>query len=187
MSEWDWLVDVGLGVLDYQSSSNAMDDSRDSLEEGFTRQNPWAAYQPAAGAGLMNLLANPGNIVDTPGYQFSYDQGLQSLFAKQAASGNRFSGRALEESMQFGQGLASQIYNQEMNRYAGLAGANFPNSGGMALGQGQSQLNQQDSFNQGYFWNNLFNKIPRGGGGSTAPSGGGGGNWLDPYSEDAVN
>jgi len=162
MSDWwdEWgedLFGVGVDLWNQQSSSDAIDSSRDDLEQGFQRQNPWSVYQPMMGAGLMNLLSDPGQVVNTPGYQFAYDQGLQSLFAKQAATGNRFSGGAMVDTMKFGQGLASQMYNQEANRYAQLSGAMQPIQGGNTLGQNNSALTQQQSYNQGYFWNNLFN------------------------------
>lgn len=187
----------------YEESQDAIKDSKEDVRQGFQMQNPWSQYQPAMGAGLLSLLADPSRITQTPGYQFSYDQGLQALMAKQAATGNRFSGRALKESMAFGQGLASQIYNQELNRYAQLAGATQPISGGIETGQALSQLGQQGAFNQGYFFNKLFenaagstpNTSPVTPNSSTAQPTTGSwldpqpttGNWLDPYNEDSVN
>lgn len=142
--------------LDQQRDAN--DASQQALEEGFLAQNPWSPYQPAMAASLMNVLADPSQITQTPGYQFAYDQGLQSLFAKQAQSGNRFSGRALTETMQFGQGLASQMWDSEVDRMASLAGAMNPVTGGVTTGQNMSQLNQQDAFNQAYFWQDLWDR-----------------------------
>ena len=155
----DWGSDVlgaGLQLYNADQSRDAMNDSRSAIESGLAFDNPWAQHQPAMGAGLVELLANPGRITETPGYQFAYDQGLQALFAKQAATGQRLSGRAQTETMQFGQGLASQMYNQEMNRYASLAGANQATTGGLTAGQNLGQLGQQQSFNEGYLLNNLF-------------------------------
>jgi hypothetical protein len=160
------VLNAGLQLYNYDQSQDAIKDSQQAVEQGFQRQNPWAQYQPAMGTGLVNLLADPSRITETPGYQFAYDQGLQALFAKQAATGQRLSGRALTETMQYGQGLASQMYNQEMSRYAQLAGATTPTTGGIATGQAQSQLGQQSAFNQGYFLNQLFQPNTR----STSPT-----------------
>ena len=163
MSWWDdWgsdLFEAGVSIYDYDQGQDAIDDSQDIIQEGFQQQNPWAQYQPAMGAGLMQILSDPSMITQTPGYQFAYDQGLQALGAKHASSGNRYSGRALTEAMQYGQGLASQMYNQEVNRYASYAGATTPNVGGIETAQNQSALNQQESFNTGYFLNNLLNNF----------------------------
>lgn len=154
--EVDYLQ-LGMDVYNYLNSEDAIEDSEADVKQGFQMQNPWSPYQPIMGAGLMQLLADPSSITQTPGYQFAYDQGLQSLFSKQAAAGNRFSGRALTETMQFGQGLAEQIYNSEMDRYAQLAGATNPIQGGITTGENLSQLGQQGSFNKGNFWNNFIN------------------------------
>lgn len=66
-------------------------------------------YQQLAqgGAGAMEALQQ------TPGYQFSYDQGLQALNRRRAAGGMLNSGNADTDAMKFGAGLASQTLNQE--------------------------------------------------------------------------
>ncbi len=174
----DWWQ-AGLDFYNYNQSQDAISDSENDIQEGFQMQNPWSQHQPAMGAGLMQLLANPGSITETPGYQFNYDQGLQALFAKQASTGNRFSGRALNESMQFGQGLASQMYNSEMDRYAKLAGAWNPVEGGVTTGEHQSALNQQGSFNQGNFLNSMLANFSNNN--TNVASQGNTPNWLDPY------
>lgn len=70
----------------------------------------------------------------TPGYQFSMDQGLQALNRRRAAGGMLNSGNADADAIQFGSGLASQTLGAEraaqmplMNLYSqgaqGVAGA----------------------------------------------------------------
>lgn len=143
-------------LLNFGMSTYANTQSQDALQEGFEQQNPWSKNQDAMGQKLMALLNDPSSIRDTPGYQFKLDQGTDAMRAQQAASGNRYSGRAMEEAAQFGTGLADQMYNQEMDRYAKLAGAYQGNTGGIETGMGQSQIGQQQSFNTGYFLNSLF-------------------------------
>jgi hypothetical protein len=138
-----------MALWNYNESQDANEQQSQDLQAGYQQANPWSMYQPAMGAGLVNLLADPSRITETPGYQFAYDQGLQALFAKQAATGQRMSGRAMTETMQYGQGLASQMYNQEMDRYASLAGANQGSTGN--IGGQQAALTDQANFNQGYF------------------------------------
>lgn len=174
------IVDMGLGILNYTQSQNAIDDQRSDIQAGFNQQNPWASQQKKYGQKLDSLLSDPSSIRDTPGYQFQLDQGTAALEARQAQSGNRFSGRALTEATTFGQGLASQMYNQEINRYMELAGVG-PNQGG--TGASMSALTDQENFNQGYFWNNLFDNMGSNNATSVTDQGG----WQDPYNEDAVN
>jgi hypothetical protein len=157
------ILDIGLGIM----SGNAIDKSQDAIEAGFEKQNPWSVHQPAMGTTLMELLSDPSKISETPGYQFAFDQGLDALHATQAARGGRFSGRAMEEAQQFGSGLASQMWNQEMNRYASLAGANQPITGGVTMGQDLSALNQADNYNQGYAITNILSNILKGSGNNT--------------------
>lgn len=62
------------------------------------------------------------DISQTPGYQFRYDEGLNALNNSLAASGNRFSGRAMKAAQEYGQGMASQEYQNQFNRLASLSG-----------------------------------------------------------------
>jgi hypothetical protein len=181
--EWgDPLIDAGMALWNYNESQDANEQQSQDLQAGYQQANPWSMYQPAMGAGLVNLLADPSRITETPGYQFAYDQGLQALFAKQAATGQRMSGRAMTETMQYGQGLASQMYNQEMDRYASLAGANQGSTGN--IGGQQAALTDQANFNQGYFLNQLFNT---GNTASTSPTDQGTGGTLNLYNNDPGN
>ena len=51
----------------------------------------------------------------TPGYQFALGQGLQALDRGAAARGNLLTGGTMEAEQQYGQGLASQTYQQTFN------------------------------------------------------------------------
>ena len=51
----------------------------------------------------------------TPGYQFAFQQGLQALDRGAAARGNLLTGGTGEAEQQYGQGLASQTYQQTFN------------------------------------------------------------------------
>lgn len=99
------------------------------------------------------------DVSQIPGYEFRMDQGINALNNSLAASGNRFSGRAMKAAQRYGQGLASQEYGQHFNRLAGLAGTgqsavgtsgqagmqtasgvgNALMRGGLAAGQAQAQ------------------------------------------------
>jgi hypothetical protein len=95
--------------------------------------DPFAQYRPGYAAQLQNLMSNPQSVTQTPGYQFNLAQGLQGLQAQQAAQGRLVSGGALLQGQQFGQQLASQTYNQQLQTLAGLSGATqSPASGATA-------------------------------------------------------
>jgi hypothetical protein len=85
--------------------------------------DPYAQYRPGNAAQLQNLLNNPNTITQTPGYQFNLSQGLQQQQAQQAAQGRLVSGGALLQSNAFGQQLAGQTYNQQLDTLARLSGA----------------------------------------------------------------
>lgn len=68
------------------------------------------------------------NLQNDPGYQFNLQEGNRALDRTQLARGGYFSGNALREAQQFGQGLADNTYNSAFNRalqgrQAGLTGA----------------------------------------------------------------
>lgn len=148
-----------LDVLGLWQNSQLSEDQAAAMQQGMAVQNPFNPYRQGFANELMGLQQNPGNIVNTPGYQFAYDQGLQSLFAKQGATGNRFSGQAMTESQQFGQGLASQMYNSEMDRLMQLSGASFSPSGGVQTAQNLSSIYSQDQFNQMQGYQSLIDRF----------------------------
>ena len=89
-----------------------------------TRQDmePWRAAGQQGLAGLQRLLASPDSIQDSAAYQWRFNQGLQGLDRSAAARGGLFSGGHSADLMRFGQGMASQEYNDQWNRLAGLSG-----------------------------------------------------------------
>ena len=82
-------------------------------------------------AGLMGLDVNgqPTNtpinydaFLNSPGYQFGLNQGLQGVQRQLAASGRSASGAGMKAATQYAQDYASQGFGQFYNRLAGLAG-----------------------------------------------------------------
>ncbi len=59
---------------------------------------------------------------NSPDYQFALQQGEQATLRNASALGNVRSGNTLAALTQYGQGLASQNFNQYTQRLAGLAG-----------------------------------------------------------------
>ena len=84
----------------------------------------------------------------TPGYQFRFNQGLKALDRSAAAKGNLMSGQTLAAAQEFGQNMASQEYQNQINRLQQTAGMSAPSVGqqaGLLAGMGQTlgQTGQQ--------------------------------------------
>lgn len=113
----------------------------------------------AGGNPLTSPLTSPFNptmqqLEQTPGYQFTLDQGLKGVQNSYAAKGLGSSGAAMKGAGDYASGLASNTYQQQFQNYwnqnksiydmltgqstAGLQAASSLASGGSALAQGQS-------------------------------------------------
>ena len=73
---------------------------------------------------LNELLQNPESVTSTPGYQFAYNQGLEAVNRTAAAKGQLGSGNRLYDLTKFGQGLASQTYNNTVSQLTNLLNRN---------------------------------------------------------------
>lgn len=91
----------------------------------------------AAGYGSLLTPFTPGDLTQTPGYQFNLSQGNQALDRQAAAKGNYFSGGALKDAETFGQGLADNTYNNAYNQYTQNQNNTYSKLAGQAAsGQG---------------------------------------------------
>lgn len=95
-----------------------------SFSDLLKTADPFAQYRGQYATKLNDLMSNPSSIQNTPGYQFAFDQGQGAMERSQAAKGMNLSGNALAELTKYGQGMASQQFNNMANLYSGLAGAN---------------------------------------------------------------
>lgn len=95
---------------------------------------------------LVDLFENPSRILDDPGYQQSFDQGIQAVERSSAAKGFTGSGNAAIALQTFGQSFSSQYLRDQQRLLAGLSGANVGNS--PAQGYSVAQSGFSDSFNQ---------------------------------------
>lgn len=111
---------------------------------------------------LTDMLGLTGDYSETvesfrnaPGYQFMFDQGQRSLDQSAAARGSLNSGAHQKALMGYGQGMADQSWQQQMNNLSGLLplgaqGAqgmmnNSQRFGDLTIGRGQAKdLNDQN-------------------------------------------
>lgn len=118
----------------------------------------------AAGYGSLGGPINPGDVANSPGYQFGLKQGQTTLNNQEVARGMSNSGQALKAALQYGTDYATTKYDDAFNREvanrsaqlnplqsaAGLgqtgastiaaSGSNFANQAGQnAIGAGNAQ------------------------------------------------
>lgn len=89
-----------------------------------------AASSAGGGAVQGGALANVIN--NSPDYKFAFDQGLQALQRSAAAGGTLISGGQLKAGQEFGQGLASQTFNNYVGHLQSLAGMGQASAAGQA-------------------------------------------------------
>lgn len=122
----------------------------------------FAPYRELGGMAAGNLrdiyLTGERDFEASPGYDFRYNEGLRALENNLAARGLLNSGRGIKALQQYGQGIASDEYNQGFNRFAQLAGMgqNAVAGQGAALNRA-GQYGMQGAANRASGYSNAFN------------------------------
>src|SRR5580700_5745402 len=118
---------LGANIYGISNSINLMQEA----QTAFNQSNPMGAYRPTYAADLLNLIQNPSSVTSLPGYQFQMGQGVQAIDRSAAAPGGTGFGSGAEGAAltQFGQGLASNFYNQQVGVLGNLAGAGISPTG----------------------------------------------------------
>lgn len=105
-----------------------------TYQQNQANLNPFMTSGTAAGNRLSDLLGvsqntgaegfgdfakryTPEDLTNDPGYQFRLAEGTKAINQSLGAKGGLFSGQALKEAQNFGQGLADQTYNDAYRRY----------------------------------------------------------------------
>jgi hypothetical protein len=107
-----------------------------------------------------------GNFVQSPGYQFQFDQGLRAVDAGAAAKGLTRSGATIKGEESFGQGLASQDFNTYYNNLFNLANmgesaAAKTGAGAITTGQGIAQTDTSAGLAQANIIGNEFSSLSK--------------------------
>lgn len=96
---------------------------------GLTAQEQYDRYLSGFSPRRIESVDQPvpdySAFIQSPDYQFAYDQGMRSVqqaLAKSGYGGPNDSGMAMKKLMRFGQGLASQQFSNYKNTLASLAG-----------------------------------------------------------------
>lgn len=92
-------------------------------------QNMLANLLGLNGGNPQSMLAN---LEQTPGYQFAFGQGQQALDRSAASRGLLLSGGQVKDATNYGQGMASQLYQQTIGNLTGYGQNQFSNLYNMA-------------------------------------------------------
>ena len=102
---------------------------------------PYRDAGASAVGGASNLLANPGSIVNDPGYKFGLDQGTQAIGSNAGAKGSYYSGATLKALERYGQDYAGTKLNDSFNRFTSVAQLGATGTAGTAAA-GSNYANQ---------------------------------------------
>ena len=106
---------------------------------------PWMEAGRGALSDLVSMYQDPSKTMEVlgndPAYQFRMQEGQKALERSAAARGGLSSGGTMKALARYGQGLASEEYNNRWNRLAGLAGMGQGAAGQTAAASGQMGAN----------------------------------------------
>lgn len=135
------------------------------------------------GYGFLDQPFNPSNLAQTPGYQFALQQGTQAVTDQATATGGVGGGNTLKALTQYGQGLASTTYQQQLQDYmAEQSQAINALQGASGLGEsaaaGAGSIGQQAASNAGNFLTQGASAVAGGATGVTNALNSGASNYL---------
>ena len=142
----------------YKVAANDFANTRQTVDPFFQGQIETADIGRQRLSEMLGLTGDydqtVANFRNAPGYQFMFDEGLRGLDQSAAARGSLNSGAHQKALMGYGQGMADQSWQQQINNLAGLQSGGFAAANGLTnnsqtwgnlrIGQGQaSDMNRQ--------------------------------------------
>lgn len=139
------------------ASNASIAEQNQALNQQATLSAPYRALGKGAIPQLQALLGIGGDsssalkaLQQTPGYQFSLDQGTRATKNAAASSGMLLSGNTLEGLDQFSQGLAQNTYQQSVGNLENVVGMGQAAAAGQAANIGNAAGNISNTLtNQG--------------------------------------
>jgi hypothetical protein len=128
-----------------RAAGQAADLQREQFERQIELQEPWRRAGINALGRLGTGFTGQVDLTQDPGYAFRLEQGQKALDRSAAARGGLISGNTGGALQQFGQGLASQEYQNAYNR----ALTQYNTTAALA-GIGQTATNQLGAAGQNY-------------------------------------
>lgn len=119
-------LNIGAPIYAAEKQEKAQKEANRINREIFEYQKSLQAPYVQAGhkslADIQELMADPSQIQNDPSYQFRFGQGEQAMSRNMAARGGMLGGAALKQLQRYGQGFASQEFQNQFNRLSTLAG-----------------------------------------------------------------
>jgi len=109
------------GLLSDYMTAKQGQEMASARDKAVAMADPFAQSRQLANTQLQSLMQNPGQMANDPSYRWAVQQGGQAVDRSLAARHMGASGGALQELTQWGQGLASQQYNQRLAQLSGMA------------------------------------------------------------------
>ena len=138
---------IGSNLDARDAEKEALGKQQEQLDRALERSDPFWAKRSQFGDQLETLMKSPDAVMDTPYTKFLQKQGTQAIERSTAARGLLGSGQMGIELEEFGQGLASQSFQQQFQNLAQLSGASVNPQGaaGVLSQQGNVAYNQARS------------------------------------------
>lgn len=151
-------------------------------------QRPQPAQQPAPGQGQPGAADAQDafqRYMDSTGYQFRFDEGMDAITGSAAARGLLDSGATARGLQSFGQNIGSQEFQNYLAQLGGLAGTGIETSmnigglgssagmsGASAIGQGYGNAANSRAAGQGALWGSMGEGLFGSGASTTTGPGG---------------
>lgn len=132
------------------AADSAIQNITASINQPVPKQNNiFTPYVQNYGVKLKSLMDNPASIQQTAAYKFRVGQGQEALQRALGARGLLNSGNRLSELTKYGQDMASQEYDNQVNRLTNIAGMygqnyNVRESGNQADARGWADMNSRN-------------------------------------------
>jgi len=126
------------GLVDYSRAENAL---TQGFDQAIGYQQPYYDYGQNALTRFQDWEKDPNAITSDPSYQWRLRQGLDAVENSAAARGGALSGNALRAITDYGQGAASQEYNNEFQRWMarnGIGQGAAANMSNLSSGKGSA-------------------------------------------------
>jgi hypothetical protein len=144
---------IGAGQYAVGNLQNALQSGRFGTPMDLSGM-PTAAQVPTAPGPFVWNPTMEG-LAQTPGYQFTLDQGLRATQSSAAARGLGMSGAAMRGAADYAGGVASNTYNQQLTNALNIYGAGLSRYDKQLAGFGQQAGAFQNQFND--YWANQTN------------------------------
>ncbi|MFO1126470.1 MAG: hypothetical protein U1E25_15090 [Methylocystis sp.] len=152
----------GIGALD-KAHNDAIGRFDTNYYDPFTKAYGGAPQLVADAYGLGGSAGTQrarDAFTTSPGYGFSFDEGLKALDRSAAARGMLGSGNQQQDLLKFGQGIANQEYGKWLTGLGGIADAAFGAAQGQTGRQGTlAGLDMQNGQGQANLWGNVGNNL----------------------------